>query len=71
MIGEIGVDLQAFKTMTTNEWFGQLKIVPESQYRAFKNGGMLSHIEERTKFFNNNGHNNLLVLFYERDTLYR
>ena len=68
MIGEIDVDLQAFKTMQTNEWFGQLKIVPESQYRAFNNGGMLSHLEQRTKFFNNHGYNSLLVLFREKDT---
>lgn len=70
MIGEIDVGLQIFKTMNTNEWFGQLKIVPESQLRAFSNNGMLSHMEERTKFFSNSGHNNLLVLFREKDTLY-
>lgn len=70
MIGEVAVDLRIFKTMNTNEWFGQLRIVPESQLRAFNNDSMLSHMEERTKFFNNSGHNNLLVLFCERDTLY-
>lgn len=69
MIGEIDVDLQVFKTMGTREWFGQLKIVPESQYRAFNNGGMPSHLEQRTKFFNNHGYNNLLVLFRENETL--
>lgn len=68
MIGEIDVDLLVFKTMGTREWFGQLKIVPESQYRAFNNGGMPSHLEQRTKFFNNHGYNSLVVLFREKDT---
>lgn len=69
MIGELDISLQVFNTLNTGELFGQLRILPVCQYYSYYNNNDLSHLEKRTKFFMNSGHNNLMVLFREKDTL--